>query len=211
MPTQRRLSFPIASLSLGGVCVLMIAASSCAEHNEPEIESNMGAWSRLDTNSLDGTNEALAQRARAAQNTLGSQLMGELSDAIAEQGTPGAIEVCSQIAPAIARRVSDEHGLRIGRTSWRLRNPDNSPPVWARPSVERRVETQRVWRHESGTLAMLTPIRVSALCLQCHGSDEQISDETRARLDELYPEDDATGFAAGDLRGWFWVEVDPEG
>jgi len=188
-----------------------MAASSCAERDGADIPHDTGAWSRFDTGTLDGTNEALAERARAAQNALGSRLMAELSGAIAKQGAPGAIEVCSQIAPAIARRVSDEHGVRIGRTSWRLRNPENTPPAWARRSIERRVETQRVWRHESGTLAMLTPIRVNTLCLQCHGSGDQISDETRERLDELYPEDEATGFAEGDLRGWFWVEVDPEG
>ena len=44
-------------------------------------------------------------------------------------------------------------------------------------------------------------------CLACHGLKEQISPEVQAQLDRLYPEDQATGFNEGDLRGWFWVNV----
>jgi hypothetical protein len=28
-----------------------------------------------------------------------------------------------------------------------------------------------------------------------------------SRINESYPDDQALGFAAGDLRGWFWVEI----
>ena len=41
----------------------------------------------------------------------------------------------------------------------------------------------------------------------CHGPREEISEEVIAKLDEYYPEDAATGFAEGDLRGWIWVEA----
>ena len=42
------------------------------------------------------------------------------------------------------------------------------------------------------------------MCLNCHGKD--IDREVVARIDALYPEDRARGYAVGDLRGVFWVE-----
>jgi len=44
-------------------------------------------------------------------------------------------------------------------------------------------------------------------CVVCHGDPAQIPDAVLAALAARYPDDRATGFAEGDLRGWFWVEV----
>ncbi|MBW2376809.1 MAG: DUF3365 domain-containing protein [Deltaproteobacteria bacterium] len=46
------------------------------------------------------------------------------------------------------------------------------------------------------------------LCVTCHGAE--LPPDLRARLAELYPEDQATGYAAGDFRGVFWVELPRE-
>ena len=40
--------------------------------------------------------------------------------------------------------------------------------------------------------------------MNCHGTD--IKPKVKEKLDELYPEDEATGFFLGDLRGAFVVE-----
>ncbi len=48
------------------------------------------------------------------------------------------------------------------------------------------------------------PILVQPLCLVCHG--EALAPDVAARIEALYPQDEATGFRAGDLRGVFWVE-----
>ena len=53
----------------------------------------------------------------------------------------------------------------------------------------------------------LTFADVADGCLACHGPAEALDEEVRVALAELYPEDRATGFRSGDLRGWFWVEV----
>ena len=42
------------------------------------------------------------------------------------------------------------------------------------------------------------------LCLTCHGA--ALSPDVEAALAESYPEDHATGYSAGDLRGAFVVE-----
>ena len=61
----------------------------------------------------------------------------------------------------------------------------------------------------TGELRYLRPILVEPACLLCHGAEEELDPEVRRRLAERYPEDRATGFAEGDLRGAFSVRVRP--
>ena len=42
------------------------------------------------------------------------------------------------------------------------------------------------------------------LCLTCHGTE--LDPAIAAQIAASYPADEATGFAAGDFRGVFWVE-----
>ena len=46
------------------------------------------------------------------------------------------------------------------------------------------------------------------LCLTCHGSE--LAPGVAEQISELYPEDHAIGFEAGDLRGVFWLEFPGE-
>ena len=61
--------------------------------------------------------------------------------------------------------------------------------------------------HEDGRFAALLPIQLKVGCLGCHGPRESILPTVREALEAAYPDDKATGFKAGELRGWFWVEV----
>ena len=103
--------------------------------------------------------------------------------------------------------IGAEKGLRIGRTSFKLRNPKNQPPEWASTLVAAKTTQPTTLVHSDGRLATLLPIHVKTQCLMCHGRDENIPDEVKSALKKHYPADAATGFAEGDLRGWFWVEV----
>ena len=150
-------------------------------------------------------------RADTAREALFSRLQAALMEAMQEAGPAGAIAVCSEVAPALAADVSSEHGVTIGRTSFRTRNTDNAPPAWARPYVEaRREEPLYLQRDRTGHLAALLPIRTQAQCLTCHGPAEHIQPAIREQLDKLYPDDQATGFALDELRGYFHVVVPPD-
>jgi hypothetical protein len=43
----------------------------------------------------------------------------------------------------------------------------------------------------------------------CHGTKDEIPEEMHVAIARAYPNDQATGFHIGDLRGWFWIEVPP--
>lgn len=151
----------------------------------------------------------VAERARAALAPLKNGLRAALQEALAE-GPEHAIRVCRVEAPAIAAAASRE-GVRVGRTSHRLRNPANAPEPWMEPLLEHYVSQPedrepRLRDLGDGRFGYVEPIDTQAPCLTCHGA--VIAPEVAARLAELYPEDRATGFAVGELRGLFWAVVE---
>lgn len=147
------------------------------------------------------------QRAVAARDALFKQLSTRLVGAMSNGGPAAAIEVCSKEAPRFATTVGEEFGVAIGRTSFKLRNPRNAAPEWAKPLIEARSEQPSFVQLPGGGTGALLPIKLKTQCLTCHGQADQIADAVRAKLDELYPRDQAVGFREGELRGWFWVEV----
>jgi hypothetical protein len=50
-----------------------------------------------------------------------------------------------------------------------------------------------------GRTGYVEPIYVKPVCLACHGGN--VDPGVKAKLAELYPEDQATGFREGDFRG----------
>lgn len=143
----------------------------------------------------------------SAKEALFKKLSGRLMEAMETQGPASAIAVCRKEATQIAETVGRERGLRIGRTGVRLRNPKNDPPSWAESLVSERAETPNFVVLDNGDPAALLPIKLQSQCLMCHGPQEQIPQVVQDQLAKLYPNDEATGFRAGELRGWFWVEL----
>lgn len=182
-----------------------ILGTGCAR-----TRSSSGQWASLSPDQLSRTQHAQWERAVAARDDLFGQLMTRLQVAIEQQGTASAIGVCQEAAPTIARAVGEARNLLIGRTSWKLRNPENLPPSWATALVAARTEVPAALAHPDGRLGVLLPIRLKGQCLACHGAAEAIPAEVRNALQTRYPNDAATGFVEGDLRGWFWVEVPSE-
>lgn len=169
--------------------VLMVLVLGCAKA-EPDIEE----WS---------------VRGAEAVKPLKTSLQVALLNGLAE-GPENAISVCRIKAPELAEKAGDE-GIRVGRTSHRLRNPANAPKKWMLPLLNAYVAAPedtapKVVRLDDGGVGYVEPIYTRALCIGCHGAP--LSDSVKETIAELYPEDQATGFEPGDLRGMFWVEFD---
>ncbi len=147
------------------------------------------------------------ERAALAKDALFNELLTRLLAAMSNGGPAKAIEVCSKLAPKLAKDVGEQHHVSIGRTAIRLRNENNRPPAWAEPLLKDLPTKPVVQDLENGSTGVLFPILLKVQCLTCHGPDEKIAAEIRTELARLYPNDKATGFQEGDLRGWFWVEV----
>lgn len=148
-----------------------------------------------------------------------SELQATLLAAIEAGGPAHAISVCKHEAPQIAAAQASD-GWTLGRTALRVRNPTNAPSSWQRVVLETwqaqidaneiedpaSLEWTEVIEGEGGPeLRYMRAIVLGGVCLACHGPVEQISEEVRTALAEQYPDDQATGFRVGDLRGAFVV------
>lgn len=155
---------------------------------------------------------------RAWAAALVGRLSGMLRDALAQGGPEHAVELCKLQAPAVTSAVAadaPEHdGWRVtglGRTALRLRNPDNAPPAAIRDAVADLIghhrpgqpPAEQLVRAGDSEIYYLRGIPTEPPCLACHGSSlpPSLAEAIRAR----YPQDEATGFAVGELRGVFWV------
>lgn len=163
-------------------------------------------WSLVQAERLSAEQNAQLQRAEEARQDLASTLMGRVMGVVQEKGAPAAVEVCHGEAGVLTAEVGEEHGVRIGRFSEKLRNADNKPPQWAE-AMANEAGDRRLSVGPQQELAVLSPIRIAAPCLTCHGDRQSLEPQVARAITEYYPEDRATGYAEGDLRGWFWVEV----
>jgi hypothetical protein len=129
-------------------------------------------------------------------------------------GAESAIAVCKQAAPALAAEYSTD-GRVVKRVSLKPRNQAlGTPDEWETrmlESAEQALQSGQAIsgleysevREEAGGrwLRYLKPIATQPMCLQCHGKPYQIPDNVKARLSAEYPDDQATGYAAGAIRG----------
>jgi len=145
---------------------------------------------------------------RALQQRLSARLQEEL-----QKGGPSrAVAVCRDEAQALTAETARAQGIRIGRSSHLLRNPGNTAPAWAERFVEagagRKAASVEALVVDLGDrVGVLRPIPTAAACTRCHGRAEDLSPDVRALLQTAYPQDRATGFEEGDLRGFIWAEA----
>lgn len=163
-----------------------------------------------------GGEEAEEARAREAIAEFGDALKSELTAAMQAGGPLQAIAVCNDRAPAIAEAVSLKRGMSLSRVSLRYRNPDNAANAW-QATVLRDFEQRLAlgepadlltWQEIAGDAGQrefrfMKAIPTGAICLTCHG--ESIAQPVAEKIAEFYPDDRATGFREGELRGAFVV------
>lgn len=197
-----------SAMSVLMICATVMGCSQQKEQAGPEVVAQPAkTWTTIAVDSMTETQIAQRELCLAATKTLAKELMGELMTALDSGDPTVAVDVCQAKAPAIASHVSDMLGVTIGRTSHKLRNSANTPPQWAEQLVDTLVDQPTFLSGPEDQLGALLPIKLKAECEMCHGAVETIDEGLLATLNAAYPDDQATGFAAGDLRGWFWVEA----
>lgn len=187
---------------------LLFATVLCVGCNQPatvESESEKSVAPQL--RQLNQSQQEQRDDAVAAKDKLFQSLLGELTSSIGENGIAQSIEVCKTKAPELAKTVGEEMNLKIGRTSFLLRNDKSDPPAWAASFVQDRVEKEVNVELGDNRLGVLLPILLKDACIKCHGQTHALDATVKEALATHYPNDMATGFAEGDLRGYFWVEV----
>ena len=157
---------------------------------------------------------AMVADARKASGALIQKLGGELKATLEGKGPEGAISVCKERAPQIAAEVSKQFNFDTKRVSPKNRNPAGVPDTWeaeAQAGLEKRLaagekpETLDTWQVVSTPsgkqFRYAKALPVQPLCLTCHGDPATIPDGVKARLAADYPQDKATGYGPGMVRG----------
>lgn len=167
-----------------------------------------------------GGETSIDDRVQASRQTakqfMGS-LKGELQAAMKAGGPVNALDVCHTKAMMITQQHADAKGWRVARTSLKTRNPANAPDAWERSVLEKFDARQKAGEapqtlehHEvveqSGkkVFRWMKAIPTAEVCLKCHGGSS-VAPAVEAKLKQLYPTDQARGYAVGDIRGAFTI------
>lgn len=155
--------------------------------------------------------------ARSLVKAFGSDLKHVLKTAMKLEGPIKALEACNIQAGPIAEKNSSSSGWGIARTSLKVRNENNAPDEWEsmtlrqfeqRKSAGEDLKTmeysETVREGDKLVYRYMKPIPTAGLCVTCHGGD--VSEEITTKVKSLYPNDQATGFKVGDIRGAFTLQ-----
>ncbi|MEM7257940.1 MAG: DUF3365 domain-containing protein, partial [Pseudomonadota bacterium] len=149
----------------------------------------------------------------------GAALKTELVAAMQDGGPTAALSVCNVEAMPITSRLGNERNAAVSRASLNNRNPDNVPSEWQKLVLEDfdkraangedivpMASVSVVDNNGKKQLRFMKAVPTEGVCLACHG--QQIAPDVQASLDNLYPEDKATGYSAGQVRGAIVVVKD---
>lgn len=176
------------------------------------------AASRSPQVNQDARVEPALKQARQISAELTDNVRGLLLTELEKGGYDGAVRVCSEVAQNITQEFNRDTGHSVRRVSLGYRNTQDIPDAYEsrmlkrfdRQNREKRLtgEYYEVVREQGRDyLRYLKPIAAGKMCLNCHGQPDQIPPQVTAVLKEKYPNDRATGYREGDLRGAVSVKI----
>jgi len=136
-------------------------------------------------------------------------LKPQLKRAMTEGGPTHAIAVCADVAPAIADSLSAESGWSVKRVSLKSRNASRAVPDAWEQAVLREFDRRQAAGEAAAsinfgevvgnTYRFMQAQGVEPVCLVCHG--QALSQPVTDTLRQYYPDDWATGYSLGQVRG----------
>ena len=124
-------------------------------------------------------------------------------------------ETTRMLMPAMAgneigKKFYNATGYQLRQVSSKYRNPKNKPDKFEQIALAEFEKNKNLPEYKGvekidgqKVLRYLIPLYIEEACLKCHSAKEKIPDF----IQESYPEDKATDYVAGDLRGAISVAV----
>ena len=145
-------------------------------------------------------------------------LQAELMGTIEAKGISEAISVCNERAMSLTDSLSENLSRvkDIKRTSFKYRNPRNKPDSYEAEALEfyksnpenlNEVFIQKIIDRSGTHFRYYKPLTVKPLCTFCHGSVENMAPDLANKIQDLYPDDKASGYNIGDFRGVVRVSI----
>ena len=198
-----------------GVMLVVISLLASSAHS---LADTVTANEQQSENSV----QEKVKEARLHAKALGGALKSRLQQAIQSGGLEAGVNECQVAAARIALALS-QNGWEVGRTALKVRNPNNAADQWEREQLawfsqlltkakqdnlapKRPLETYQ-YDSESGKFRYMMAIEQGQVCMACHGAN--VAPSVKHAILEHYPNDQATGFELGDLRGAFTITYTP--
>ena len=177
----------------------------------------------LTTQASDQGLDSFSEHSQQQIKSLAGALKQTLVASMQAGGPAAAVETCNLQAAAITAGINLDAELQIKRTSLKYRNPANQPDSWERDvlakfselaasgvAVSQLVHKEKTQKDGQTAYRLMRAIPVGPACLTCHGSDTEIPAMVSHHIQKYYPQDQATGYALGDIRGAFsvWQTID---
>lgn len=158
-------------------------------------------------------NDSIIRLAMIATDSVQNILKAKLVKAMQDSGAAYAIRFCNVEATWLTSSLNETYGIKVARLSHRNRNEANvldtegkiASNEFAAAIVSGKEPKPKLIRDAGGHWVFYRPIITGPVCLTCHGQADQLLPEVKTALTASYPNDKATGFAAGELRGVWCV------
>lgn len=158
-------------------------------------------------------------------DSLKKVLKSNLQEQMKKNGPVKSVVFCSEKAMELTHQVNQyaKKGLMVKRVSEKFRNPANAPDKMDKIAFEFfKQKKEHDGQYPSEFIARQSykenpnieifryyePLIIQKPCLACHG--EKIKPEVMAEIKSRYPDDMATGYKLGELRGLIAVQVTPD-
>ncbi len=158
--------------------------------------------------------EAYKEKGLLIAKSTGSELSTTLTSKMKSGGLVEAAEFCNTAALPITKKMSDTYGVAIKRTSLKIRNSLNSPSddeilvlKKFQMNLDKGIPLEPlVQLDQNGDPSYYAPIMAEQKCLVCHGKlDQELSRAADSIIKSYYPNDLATAYQEGELRGMWSI------
>lgn len=190
-------------ITLSVVVLLLIGATGCKNNAEQLSESQKQEFL------ING--DSIATEAQRV-------LLSNVTQAMQTSGPAGAVDFCNIHAMPLTDSISHIHSVNIQRLSDKNRNPKNS--IDSETDKEAWLQIKQMMKDTAAKQKHLLLQRDNAVyyykaiplgmpaCLSCHGvKGENILPETEQVIVSKYPDDKATGYSIGELRGIWKIQL----
>lgn len=157
-------------------------------------------------------NDQYVKKGEEVAANLRGELASKLKTKILLDGAAQAIPFCSKNALELTAQATKTTGvISVKRTSDKIRNQKNRADAKDLEAIAHLAKSKEPYylikNSAAKTVSFYKPLLIQGVCLSCHGNEKNIPEDVKKQLAALYPQDLATGYALGDLRGVIRVDM----
>lgn len=163
---------------------------------------------------------SLTKETREATQPLLAKVVGTVKEGLNTSTPHQTVDVCREKLPGMVKEIREKTGWNIRRVSLKTRNAERgTPDEWearvladfdkraAAGEKRDQIEAGEIFTTPEGRVfRYMKALPVQEACLNCHGDAANLTPELKDKLTRLYPNDKATGYQLGQIRGALTVK-----